>query len=161
MTLPCDKCGGLCCQYFCFEIDEPDDFEEFDDIRWYICHEGVSVHIDEDGDWYIQIMNPCNNLDDDNRCKIYEDRPIICRNYGDECEYIGDDYGYRAEFTTPESVMAYAKKTLGREEFEKQMVKFRAKAEGVGKKAMRASLVARGLIKGSKKKKSGAKHKKK
>lgn len=159
MTLPCDKCDGLCCQYFCFEIDEPDDFEQFDDIRWYICHEGVSVHIDEDGDWYIQIMNRCNNLDDENRCMIYEDRPIICRNYGDECEYTGDDYGYQAEFTTPESVMDYAKKTLGREEFEKQMVKFRAKAEGVSKKAMRASLVSLGRIKD--KKTSGGKGKKK
>jgi Fe-S-cluster containining protein len=145
-TLPCKKCGALCCQYFSFEIDEPDDFEQFDDIRWYICHEGVSVHIDEDGGWYIQIMNRCNMLGDDDRCTIYEDRPTICRTYGDECEYTGDDYGYRAEFTTPESVMEYARKTLGGEEYERQMVKFRAKAERVSRKDMRARLLARGAL---------------
>ncbi|MBS3820867.1 MAG: YkgJ family cysteine cluster protein [Planctomycetes bacterium] len=161
MTLPCDKCKGLCCKYFCFEIDEPDDFGEFDDIRWYICHEGVSVHIDEDGRWYIQIMNPCNMLGKDGRCTIYDDRPIICRNYGDECEYVGEDYNYQAEFTAPESIMDYARKTLGDEEFEKQLVKFRAKAEGMKKKDMRARLVARGVIKKDRKAAKRRKNKKK
>ena len=49
-THDCTRCGARCCNYFCFEIDEPDEFDEFENIRWFLCHEGVSVHID-DGDW--------------------------------------------------------------------------------------------------------------
>ena len=141
MTSPCQKCGAKCCRYFCFQIDEPDDYEQFDDVRWYICHEGVSVHIDEDGDWYIQIMNPCNNLDDDSLCRIYEDRPLICRKYDtDGCEATDEDYGYQAEFTAPEQLEAYARKTLGEKKFVKQMVKHRAKLAGVTKTEMQARL---------------------
>ena len=67
MSLTCRECGAKCCRYFCFEIDEPDDYEEFEDIKWYICHEGITVHIDE-GDWYINIANPCKMLAEDNSC---------------------------------------------------------------------------------------------
>ena len=39
----------------------------------------------------------CGFIDPDNRCKIYEDRPIICRKFGDgkqvhpmlKCQYLG------------------------------------------------------------------------
>jgi Fe-S-cluster containining protein len=143
MPQPCDKCKALCCQYFCFEIDEPDDYEEFEDIRWYLCHDGVSVHIEDNGDWYIQIENRCLKLDEDNRCTIYEDRPLICRSYGDDCEITGNDYGYIEDFKTPEQLDAYARKTLGDEEYEKQMIKHRAKLEGISKKKMRQRLAAK------------------
>lgn len=140
----CEKCKALCCRYFCFEIDEPDDYEEFEDIRWYLCHEGVSVHIDEDNDWYIQIENPCLKLDGKNRCAEYEDRPLICRTYSDEnCEATGSDYGYLEEFKTPEQLDAYARKTLGDYAYEKDMIKHRAKLEGVSKTDMRKRLAGK------------------
>jgi len=125
----CRKCGAQCCRYFCFQIDEPDDFEEFDDIRWYLCHEGISVHIDE-GDWYISIPNKCKMLTRDNRCSIYPDRPLICRKYDtDNCDYTQGDYGYDEEFQTPEELDAYARKTLGEKEYERQKARARAKAD--------------------------------
>ena len=142
----CRQCQSKCCQYFCFEIDEPDDFEEFDDIRWYLQHEGVSVHVDEDGDWFIQIDNPCNALQEDHRCGIYEDRPMICRNYGDSCEATGDDYGYQAEFKTPDQIREFAIKALGAESYHKELVKHRAKAEGIPRKEMKVRLLSLGLI---------------
>lgn len=147
MTNSCETCKGLCCRYFCFQIDEPDDYEEFEDVRWYLYHEGVSVHIDEDGDWFIQIMNPCNALDENYRCRVYEDRPLICRGYStDNCEVLDDDYGYQEEFTSPEQLVAYARKTLGDETYAKEMVKHRAKAHGVTKKEMRKHLLKVGLL---------------
>lgn len=143
----CGDCKALCCRYLCFEIDEPDDFEEFEDLRWYLCHEGISVHIDEDEDWYIQIDNPCRYLDDDNRCTIYEDRPIICRKYGgDECELTGDNYGYIEEFKSPEDIVSYAKKTLGAKKYEKALLKARAKADGVSRKKLKRELIERGIL---------------
>jgi Fe-S-cluster containining protein len=171
MTNRCETCKGLCCRYFCFQIDEPDDYEEFEDVRWYLYHEGVSVHIDEDGDWFIQIANVCTALDENYRCKVYENRPLICRGYStDNCEVLDDDYGYREEFTSPDQLDAYARKTLGRETYEKDMIKHRAKAHGLSKKEMRKHMIHVGLLRDSGtdkpgkttgKKKDKKKHKKK
>ncbi len=109
----CCKCGAKCCKYFCFEIDEPDDVGEFEDVRWYLCHEGVSVHIDE-GDWYISMMNRCNMLDKNDQCTGYENRPLICRKYDlENCDQTMGDYGYDEEFNTPDELEDYARKTLG------------------------------------------------
>ena len=130
----CRKCGSKCCRYFCFEIDAPDDYDEFEDIRWYLCHEGVSVHVDEDGDWYISIANECAKLGVDGLCTIYEDRPLICRKYStDGCDQTGGDYFYQEEFRTPEQLDAYARKTLGEKKYEKKKAKHRAKLEPKGK----------------------------
>lgn len=125
----CVRCDGKCCRYFCFEIDKPDSFSEFDDIRWYLLHEGVSVHV-EDGDWYISIANPCKALGKANECGIYADRPIICRNYRtDDCEITSDDYGHEAEFHTPEELQKYARRVLGKKAYEKGKAKAIKKAQ--------------------------------
>lgn len=143
----CQTCRALCCRYFCFQIDEPTDYDEFEDIRWYLLHQGVRVHIDEDGAWFIQIDNPCQALDANNRCTIYEDRPLICRGYStDNCEATDDDYGYREEFTTPEQLAAYARRVLGDETYEKEMIKYRARAHKMSRKQMREHLLHAGLL---------------
>jgi len=129
MSKTCQECGAKCCRYFCFEIDEPDCYEEFDDIRWYLCHEGVSVHIDG-GDWFIEIRNRCKMLSAENLCTIYDDRPLICRGYEpDTCDHTGGDYGYDAHFETPEQLDAYARKTLGPRKYESQKKRQRAKRD--------------------------------
>ncbi len=128
MSDPCVVCRAKCCQYFAFEIDEPDTYEEFEDIRWFLYHENISVHIDE-GDWYISIANPCKMLGENNQCKIYDDRPIICRNYDlENCDESGGSYQYDEEFTKPEQITKYAREFLGDEEFEKEQAAARAKA---------------------------------
>ncbi len=138
MTFSCQQCGAKCCRYFCFQIDTPDEYPEFENIRWYLCHEGVTVHIDEDGDWFMQVENICKHLDKNNQCSIYEDRPLICRSYShDECEETGGEYMYEKEFKTPAEIEAYARKELGDEVFDKEMVNHRAKAEGVTLAVMR------------------------
>ena len=123
MSDVCRNCGAKCCKYFSFEIDEPDSFEEFEDVRWYLCHEGVSVHIDE-GDWYISIDNKCTLLGEDNTCTAYDKRPLICRKYVmDNCDHTGGDYGYDKLFTSPEQLDAYARKTLGKRQYQRQKSK--------------------------------------
>ncbi len=129
MSNQCQKCGAKCCRYFCFEIDEPDDYDEFEDVRWYLLHEGVTVHID-DGDWYISIDNPCKMLADDSRCMGYDNRPLICRKYDSGgCDYTSGDYGYDEHFLTADQLDAYARKTLGAKEYDKVKAKARAKLE--------------------------------
>ena len=70
----CQKCAGLCCRYIALPIDEPEDFDEFEDVRWYLAHEGISVFV-EDDQWYINMASRCRFLGKDNLCGIYEDRP--------------------------------------------------------------------------------------
>ena len=46
----CSKCTGLCCRYVSLPIETPKTRGDFDDVRWYLAHEGFSVFVDE-GDW--------------------------------------------------------------------------------------------------------------
>ncbi|MGC9455617.1 MAG: YkgJ family cysteine cluster protein [Phycisphaerae bacterium] len=157
MDQTCERCGGKCCTYFCFEIDEPEDYEEFEDIRWYVLHDGVSVHID-DGDWYISIENRCKALDPFGRCSIYEDRPLICRSYSPEdgCDYTGSgDYEYDEEFTRPDQVERYARETLGDDEFERQREKHRRKLERKQQRKQRAKAAGSGKSGGGSSRRKG------
>jgi Fe-S-cluster containining protein len=108
----CDKCSALCCRNFALPIDNPNTAGQFDDIRWYLCHENVVVFV-EDKQWYIGILNRCKHLMKDNRCAIYHNRPRICRSYStDNCEYHGGDYEYEHLFTSAEQLETYARKRL-------------------------------------------------
>ena len=105
----CDKCKGLCCRYFALPIATPEDKDDFDDIRWYLCHKDVTVFV-EDGDWYINIKNKCNNLDKNNRCGIYDKRPKICRGYRhSDCDYVEGEYDYELHFTNDKQMEEYIK----------------------------------------------------
>lgn len=130
----CSKCDAKCCRYFCLEIDTPETFEDFENIRWYLCHQGVTVHVDE-GDWYLAVESPCRKLGRDGLCTIYEDRPKLCRSYSQEnCDYTAGDYGYDEYFTEPEQILAYARKKLGKDKFRRQWNKMTGKARKKAKK---------------------------
>ena len=105
----CQKCAGLCCRYLALPIETPTTKADFDDVRWYLAHEGISVFVEE-GDWYINIASRCKYLDKDNRCDIYLERPRICRGYTEEnCDYHSGDYGYDLHFTCLEELDEYLK----------------------------------------------------
>ncbi len=106
----CEHCTAECCQYIALPIDEPESRRDFDDVRWYLMHEGVTVFVEE-GVWYIQFRARCRNLQPDFRCGIYETRPRICREYkAGDCDYAGGDYSYDHLFTEPQQIDAHAKK---------------------------------------------------
>jgi len=103
----CEHCTGLCCQYIALPIDTPKTPGDFDDIRWYLIHENVSVFVEE-GEWYILFRTPCRHLLPDHRCGIYATRPRVCRKYGtDECDYHSGDYGWEHHFSAPEHLDEY------------------------------------------------------
>ncbi len=110
----CEHCAGACCRYVALPIDKPRSAGDYDDIRWYVMHEGLSVFV-EDGDWYVQIQARCKNLRHDNMCNVYQTRPRICREYKEgDCDYSGGSYDYDLLFTHPEQVEAYVLKKLGK-----------------------------------------------
>ena len=87
--LSCDGCD-LCCRHVALEIDEPEDKEDFDQIRWFLAHNDVWVFLDHDDSWNVQFNTPCEKLNDE-LCSIYEKRPILCRKYSTEnCEKYGE-----------------------------------------------------------------------
>lgn len=131
----CDKCSALCCRYFVLEIDKPQTRGQFDDVRWYLVHEGTFVFI-EDRRWYLGVYARCKHLQEDNRCGIYETRPKICRKYSTEsCDYHGGDYGWEKLFSSAEQLLAYADEWLEKErEKRKRSEKREARSEKRGKK---------------------------
>ncbi len=105
--LLCEHCTAACCRYIALPIEKPQTRADFDDIRWYLLHEHVSVFV-EDGDWYIAFNTPCRHLQPDNRCGIYPTRPRICRAYStDNCDYHSGDYGWEEHFAAPEHLDEY------------------------------------------------------
>jgi len=52
---PCLGCSN-CCEYIATQIDRPTTIRDFDQIIWYLIHKDVWVYIDEENDWYIQLV---------------------------------------------------------------------------------------------------------
>jgi len=105
----CQECEAACCRYITIFIPQPTDKEDFDNIRWYLCHEGVSVFQDDELDWAVIIPTDCKMLNRDHTCKIYEDRPEACRDYSAEgCENQDDSEGnYKEYFESVDELEAY------------------------------------------------------
>ncbi len=104
----CEKCTGMCCRYIAFPIETPEDRSDYDDIRWYLCHEDISVFV-EDDQWYVSVRNKCRYLDEKTyKCLDYENRPEICRNFeADGCEFEAEEFGYELHFTDDTQMQEY------------------------------------------------------
>jgi Fe-S-cluster containining protein len=119
-TCLCDQCAGLCCRYFVLEIDKPETRRQFDDVRWYLVHEGTFVFI-EKKKWYLGVYARCKHLQQDNRCGIYDKRPRICREYSTEsCDYHGGDYDWEILFSSAEQLEKYADEWLAKQRLKKR-----------------------------------------
>ena len=68
-SLLCEHCLAACCRYIALPLDKPTTARDYDDIRWYLMHQGISVFVEE-GDWYVQFQTRCKNLGADNRCGL-------------------------------------------------------------------------------------------
>jgi Fe-S-cluster containining protein len=108
----CDYCTAKCCHYFALPLDTPEDWNDFDTLRWFLIHDGATVFTEEDV-WYLMVFSTCKHLRKDNLCGIYETRPKICRDYSTKnCEY-EEDWVYDRYIEVPEQVEEYAEALLG------------------------------------------------
>jgi hypothetical protein len=104
----CLECGR-CCTYVAVGVNAPKSVRYATDVLWYLYHEKVSVHLDVDGDWAVVFETRCRNLEPDLRCKVYEHRPQICREFDDTgCEVNAPDQRDRV-FTTPAEFLEFLK----------------------------------------------------
>ncbi len=103
----CGTCN-ICCRYATVELDVPKNTEDIDEIRWIILH-GIKVIVEETNEWLVVIPEKCHELGEDGRCKIYDNRPLVCRKYSQkECEkyYKSDE---SKEFKTVDEFFEYLK----------------------------------------------------
>lgn len=107
----CDHCIGKCCRYFSLPIDTPTTWDDYDAIRWYLAHGQTLVYV-EKATWYLVVMTKCKYLTRDDRCRLYLNRPKICREYTtDDCEY-DSDWLFDKVFETAEQIWEYADAVL-------------------------------------------------
>ena len=114
-SIHCEHCTGHCCRYLAVPLDKPQAARDFDDMRWYLMHEGTTIFV-EDGDWYLQFATTCRHLTLDNICGIYQTRPKICREYkAGDCDYAGGSYEYDHLFTHVDQIEAYTREFLSKQ----------------------------------------------
>jgi Fe-S-cluster containining protein len=107
----CEYCNAKCCRYFALAMETPEDFEDYEFMRWFLLHDRASV-FREDDDWYLLVHTTCKHLQSDNRCGIYETRPQICRDYTTkDCEY-DEEWTYDFYLETAEQVGEYTEAIL-------------------------------------------------
>ncbi|GBE31194.1 flagellin N-methylase [bacterium BMS3Bbin05] len=109
--LNCDDCCD-CCKYVAIEVDKPACKKDYSDFFWYLLHEDISLFIDHDNSWNIEIKNPCEALDENSKiCTVYEDRPVICRKYSlDICTTHSTGEYYKEKFDTQDDLKKYLDK---------------------------------------------------
>ena len=94
----CESCS-LCCEYVVIEIEAPKTEVDIDCIKWYLLH-GLSVFIEEDGTWNVEVRMKCTKLNEKKRCSIYPSRPNICREHDQkDCERYDKSKYYKHRFT--------------------------------------------------------------
>jgi Fe-S-cluster containining protein len=107
----CDYCIGKCCRYFSLPIKTPVGWDDYDEMRWFLAHGETIIYL-EKGTWYLLVMAPCQYLQADHRCAIYDTRPQICRDYeNDDCEY-EEGWKFERVFECPEQMWEYAEAVL-------------------------------------------------
>ena len=118
MNANCVRCNARCCRYFCVPLGVPGDEEDLDTARWYLLHEGTSVFIDRDGEWWVRIDNRCGMLRDTPRgprCLDYKGRPLVCKRFSPKtCEYTLGRWGCARLFRTAKELDAWARRSFGR-----------------------------------------------
>ncbi len=107
----CKNCNSECCKYVAIEIDAPEELKDFEDIKWYVAHKNINVYVDEDNEWHVEFLTPCEHLNPETGlCDIYNTRPRICREFSqDECPF-HNDYTEKFTFNKIQDVEDYIKK---------------------------------------------------
>jgi uncharacterized protein len=106
----CENCDAQCCKYVAIEIDVPETLEDFENIKWYVCHENVHVYVEDDGSWNVEFITPCRHLSQENRCTYYKNRPEICKEYNQEECTFHNDYTEIFSFRKIQDVEDYIEK---------------------------------------------------
>jgi Fe-S-cluster containining protein len=106
--VPCLECGK-CCTYVGVGINSPTTARYATDVLWYLYHEGVYVYCDGDGEWSVHFETRCRNLADDLMCRIYEERPHVCRAFDNVTCEVNSDQGTATSYREPQAFLDWLK----------------------------------------------------
>jgi Fe-S-cluster containining protein len=85
-----EACRAICCRYIVKKISPPRTRLDWDELYWFLCHDKVAVYVEERR-WYLLVNVPCVHLTRASRCRVYAERPDVCRIHSAEnCEYSGE-----------------------------------------------------------------------
>lgn len=88
----CMLCHG-CCMYVTAPLDPPESTYTQQLYLWYLYHANVEIYQDHEDQWHLLFKTPCENLLPGGQCKIYENRPEICKEYDPSaCSRTGKDH---------------------------------------------------------------------
>ncbi len=104
--IECTECGR-CCTYVGIGINPPTSARYATDVLWYLYHEGVYVYVDGAGEWSVHFESRCRNLGDDLLCRIYADRPHICRGFDSRSCEVNDRNHGSLTFRAPKEFVAW------------------------------------------------------
>ncbi len=102
----CTECGR-CCTYLGIGINPPRSARYATDILWYLYHEHVYVYVDGGGEWSVHFEARCRNLGDDLLCRIYAERPHICRGFDNRTCEVNDRAHASRTFRTPAEFLTW------------------------------------------------------
>jgi Fe-S-cluster containining protein len=90
------------------EIDRPTTKREYENVIWYLLHEGVSVFVEDDRRWFVEFSTPCTALNPQGLCTRYGERPQICRDYAvEDCVRHAPLYQPLHEFHTADEFISF------------------------------------------------------
>ncbi len=94
-------------------MDKPETIEDWDLIRWMVAHEKIAVYVDDEDDWLVEVKTNCKYINSDNTCKIYNERPLICKEHPTEnCVKNAEEEGEKLRFNTVEEVDKYIEEVI-------------------------------------------------
>jgi Fe-S-cluster containining protein len=102
--VPCLECGR-CCTYVAVGINAPRTAGYAADVLWYLYHDKVYVYRAGDGEWSVHFETRCRHLAPDLKCRIYEQRPHICRGFDNTTCEVNSKEGEAVTFTRPEQFL--------------------------------------------------------
>jgi Fe-S-cluster containining protein len=105
-VVECTECGR-CCTYVGIGINPPTSARHATDVLWYLYHEGVYVYVDGAGEWSVHFEARCRNLGDDLLCRIYVDRPHICRGFDSRVCEVNDRAHASLTFREPPEFLSW------------------------------------------------------
>ncbi|MFA5763183.1 MAG: YkgJ family cysteine cluster protein [archaeon] len=108
---PCFGCNSKCCKDVSVSLHTPKTKKEWDEFRWLVAHKNVQIYKDNENDWMIEFLTPCEKLDEKSLCTIHNDRPPTCYEHSHEiCVHHSDEKYYKLMFTSIEEIDEYLAK---------------------------------------------------
>lgn len=90
-----DKCTGACCKVMFLPVADGDR------LLWAWLHGFRIFRIRESGEFRMLVEKRCGELTEENRCRVYDKRPEMCRAY--ECGKSGtyEEYIFEGQVPVP------------------------------------------------------------